>query len=34
MTVNPEPAPAMQPEELGRFFLERANAAATASDRA
>ncbi|SRR5712691_9978159 len=26
MTVRPEPTPAMQPEDLGRFFLERANA--------
>ncbi len=26
MTVTPEPAPATQPEDLGAFFLERANA--------
>ncbi len=26
MTVSPEPAAAMQPEDLGVFFLERANA--------
>jgi len=26
MTVSPEPAAAMQPEDLGTFFLERANA--------
>jgi hypothetical protein len=25
MTASPEPAPAMQPEDLGEFFLERAN---------
>lgn len=25
MTASPEPAPAMQPEDLGAFFLERAN---------
>ena len=26
VTSNPEPAPAAQPEDLGRYFLERANA--------
>ncbi|HLK73134.1 MAG TPA: nuclear transport factor 2 family protein [Streptosporangiaceae bacterium] len=26
MTANAVPEPAMQPEDLGRFFLERANA--------
>jgi ketosteroid isomerase-like protein len=26
MTANPEPAPALRPEDLGLFFLERANA--------
>jgi ketosteroid isomerase-like protein len=26
MTMSPGPAPAMQPEDLGVFFLERANA--------
>jgi ketosteroid isomerase-like protein len=26
MTMSPDPAPAMQPEDLGAFFLERANA--------
>ena len=26
MTVSPEPAAAMQPEDLGTFFIERANA--------
>ena len=26
MAVSPEPAAAMQPEDLGAFFLERANA--------
>jgi hypothetical protein len=25
MTASPEPAPAMQSEDLGEFFLERAN---------
>lgn len=25
MTMSPEPARAMQPEDLGAFFLERAN---------
>jgi ketosteroid isomerase-like protein len=25
MTASPEPAPAMQPEDLGEYFLERAN---------
>jgi hypothetical protein len=25
MTASPEPAPAMEPEDLGEFFLERAN---------
>jgi len=26
VTSNAEPEPAAQPEDLGRFFLERANA--------
>jgi ketosteroid isomerase-like protein len=26
VTANAEPEPAMQPEDLGRYFLERANA--------
>ena len=25
MTASPEPAPAMKPEDLGEYFLERAN---------